>query len=512
MHLWAVMSPAARVNSDEALTGLQAYNVLQGHFAPVVAGNDYGGALESYLTAPLLLVTSGTVALKTVPIVLSFVAGLVLAWAAAPLLGRRVALVVGAVSWVSSGAAVVLWSISYMGYASGAIALVGAIGCAVRLMTRPDPGLAFGAGLGVGVALWGHPIFGVVAALACLPVLGGDLAAPLVDPRPPSAGGSSAHSPGCSTSTATAHPASPSRTAPRRTSERVRIILAELLPSGFGLRSPNGAWLEPFAVTGVVAAVLIVGALVGLVVLTFRVGRAALPFTVAGLGAVPALAAFQALSFSADGRYAVAFMPTLLVGLFGWTRLGRGWERPPHRPRGRGSGGLGPAGLRAIALPVRRLDVGGPQRRRRAGGRRAPAAGHHRGSGRVLDRLRPRLLRQGTARLVAGRRATAARRRRLGPQATSASHVAQVYDARRRRERLRHPPAAQGGLHAPPGRPLGDLGPRRPEPTLPPVGSVQTWRVGRAPWRTRPTRSESWYRPHSPARRTPRTGAHFGPE
>src|SRR6476469_6567723 len=65
MHLWAVMSPAARVNSDEALTGLQAYNVLQGRFAPVVEGNDYGGALESYLTAPLLLVTSGTVALKT---------------------------------------------------------------------------------------------------------------------------------------------------------------------------------------------------------------------------------------------------------------------------------------------------------------------------------------------------------------------------------------------------------------------------------------------------------------
>jgi hypothetical protein len=58
LHLWAVMSPAARVNSDEALTGLQAYNVLQGRFAPMVEGNDYGGALESYLTAPLLLVSA----------------------------------------------------------------------------------------------------------------------------------------------------------------------------------------------------------------------------------------------------------------------------------------------------------------------------------------------------------------------------------------------------------------------------------------------------------------------
>ena len=328
MHLWAVMSPAARVNSDEALTGLQAYNVLQGRFAPVVEGNDYGGALESYLTAPLLLVTSGTVALKTVPIVLSFVAGLVLAWAAVPLLGRRVALVVGAVSWVSSGAAVVLWSISYMGYASGAIALVGAIGCAVRLMTRPDPGLAFGAGLGVGVALWGHPIFGVVAALACLPVLGVIWRRPL-SILTAAAGGLLGALPWLLYLYGHGAPRIAQSDRPATYLERVQIILAELLPSGFGLRSPNGAWLEPFAVTSVVAAVLIVGALVGLVVLTVRVGRAALPFTVAGLGAVPALAAFQALSFSADGRYAVAFMPTLLVGLFGWTRLRWGWERPP---------------------------------------------------------------------------------------------------------------------------------------------------------------------------------------
>ena len=328
LHLWAVMSPAARVNSDEAITGLQAYNVLQGHFAPLVEGNDYGGALESYLTAPLLLVTSGTVALKTVPIVLSFVAGLVLAWASLPLLGRRVTLVVGAVSWVSSGAAVVLWSISYMGYASGAIAMVVALGCAVRLMTRPYPGLAFGAGLGSGVALWGHPIFGVVAALACLPVLG------VIWRRPLSiltamVGGVIGAFPWLLYLYQHGAPRIAQSDRPATYLERVKIILIELLPSGFGLRSPGGEWLAPFAVTRVVAAVLIVGALVGLVVLAFRAGRTALPFTVAGLAAVLALAVFQALSYSADGRYAVAFMPTLLVGLFGWTRLARGWERPP---------------------------------------------------------------------------------------------------------------------------------------------------------------------------------------
>ncbi len=331
LHLWAVMSPAARVNSDEALTGLQAYNILHGHFAPLVEGNDYGGALESYLTAPLLLVTSGTVALKIVPIVLSFVAGLALAWAAAPLLGRRVALVVGAVSWVSSGAAVALWSISYMGYASGAVAMVMAIGCAVRLMNLPHPGLAFGAGLAAGVALWGHPIFGVVATLACVPVVG------VIWRRPLSiltalVGGVLGALPWLVHLYRHGAPRIGQSDRPATYPERVQIILTELLPSGFGLRSPSGAWLEPSPVIGVIAGVLIVAALVGLAVLPFRTGRAALPFTVAGVGAIPALAAFQALSYSADGRYAVAFLPTLLVGLFGWTRLRPSWQRPPLLP------------------------------------------------------------------------------------------------------------------------------------------------------------------------------------
>ena len=327
LHVWAVMSPAAPVNADEAMTGLQAYNVLQGHFSPIVEGNDYGGALESYLLAPLLLGTGGTAAIKLVPILLSFGAGLALAWACAPLLGRRVALVVCGVSWVSSGAAVVLWSRNYLGYASGAIAMIVALGFAVRLMTRPTPSLSFGAGLAGGLALWGHPIYGVVAMLGCLPVLavrrhwtvllsvvGGALlgVCPWLVylsrhgvPRVPT------------NDLVTTYP------------DRLRILVTELLPSGFGLRSPTGEWLEPFGLTLTIAVVLIVGALAGLVLLPRWAGGAALPFTVAGLCAVPVLALFQALAFSTDGRYAGAFMPTLLVGLFGWTRVRRAVAQPP---------------------------------------------------------------------------------------------------------------------------------------------------------------------------------------
>jgi hypothetical protein len=327
LHVWAVMSPAAPVNADEAMTGLQAYNVLKGDFSPIVEGNDYGGALESYLLAPLLLATGGTVAIKLVPILLSFGAGVGLAWACAPLLGRRVAFVVCGVSWVSSGAAVVLWSLNYLGYASGATAMIVALGFAVRLTTRPARWLAFGAGLAAGLALWGHPIYGVVAALGCIPVFAVRRRWTAV--LPAVVGALLGGSPWLVYLVRHGLPRVPTNDQVTTYPQTLRILVTELLPSGFGLRSPTGVWLEPFALTVTIAVVLIVGALAGLILLPRWAGAAALPFTIAGVGAVPVLGLFQALAFSADGRYASAFMPTLLVGLFGWTRLRRSAAHPP---------------------------------------------------------------------------------------------------------------------------------------------------------------------------------------
>jgi hypothetical protein len=327
LHLWAVMSAAAAVNADEAMTGLQAYNVLDGHLAPIVEGNDYGGALESYLMAPALLVTSGTIALKVVPILLSFVFGFAMMWACSPLLGQRVALVVGAVSWASSGASVVLWSLDYMGYGSGAIAMVVALGCAVRAANRPGPALAFAAGLSGGLALWGHPIFGIAAALGCLSVFGARLRLLLYL----AVGAFIGASPWLLYLGSRGMPRIPVYSRAATYPERVQILLTELLPSGFGLRSPNGAWLEPLVLTVPIATLLILGALAGLAMLPRWSGPAALPFTIAGLGAIPVLAAFQPLAFSTDGRYTVVFMPMLIVGLFGWSRASR---HASHLPLG----------------------------------------------------------------------------------------------------------------------------------------------------------------------------------
>ena len=436
MHLWAVMSPAARVNSDEALTGLQAYNVLHGSLRPRGAGKRLRrrSRVVPHRTpaarherhrrpqdrADRALVRRG--------------AGARLGLRPAPRPPRRAGRRSGELGQLRSGRGALVDQLhglcKWRDRAGGGHRLCGATHDAA------GSGLAFGAGLGVGVALWGHPIFGVVAALGCLPVLGVIWRRPL-SILTAAAGGFLGALPWLLLPLrARRTPRRPVATAPRRTWSGCRSSSRSCCPAASGSgrptargssRSPSRAWSPPSSSSA---------PLVGLVVLTFRVGRAALPFTVAGLGAVPALAAFQALSFSADGRYAV-----------------RLHTDPPRRACSAGPGSVGAGnarrmalaaavpvvwgllGLRAIAVRVRRLDLGGPQRDAEQAVVDAPAARHHRGSWRVLDRLRPRLLRQGTARLVAGRRAPAARRRRSGPgQPAEPSHVAQVYDARRGRE------------------------------------------------------------------------------
>jgi hypothetical protein len=326
LHVWAVMSPVAVVNADEAMTGLQAYNVLQGHVALVVEGNGYGGALESYLTTPILLVTSGTVALKAVPVFLSFVFGFAMAWASTPLLGRRVAVIACAVTWISSGASVSLWSHNYLGYASGAIALVMSLGCAVRAVRTWSPAVVFGAGFSAGFALWGHPVFGLLAGLGCLSILvrrRGLLYAGL--------GAVTGALPWLIYLGGHEFPPVPVLVRSTTYLERVQILVTELLPSGFGLRTVSGHWVEPFFLTAAAAALLIVVALAGLVMLPRWAGPEALPFTISGIGAFPVLAIFQAMSFSTDGRYSVAFLPMLLVGLFGWSRAGSATAQPRLR-------------------------------------------------------------------------------------------------------------------------------------------------------------------------------------
>jgi len=73
IRAWVVRSPLLAMNSDEALTGLQTWEVLDGRFRLIVAGNDYGATTETYLFAPILAIWSGVWPLRVMSVLLSAV-------------------------------------------------------------------------------------------------------------------------------------------------------------------------------------------------------------------------------------------------------------------------------------------------------------------------------------------------------------------------------------------------------------------------------------------------------
>ena len=103
--------------------------------------------------------------------------------------------------------------------------------------------------------------------------------------------------------------------------ERLLRFFTELLPRALGLRAPDGTWLSPDVLAVGGAVLLIVGSLSGLVLLVLRAGVPGLPILVAGVLAFPCLAIFSPLGFVADGRYALPFLPQLLIGLGAWFLL-----------------------------------------------------------------------------------------------------------------------------------------------------------------------------------------------
>ena len=280
---------------------------------------------------------------------------------------------------------------------------------------------------------------------------------------------------------------------------RVRIILTELLPSGFGLRAPNGLWLEPVTVTGVVAGGAHRGRPRGPRGAAARMRRSALPFTVAGLGAVPALAVVP-------GPVLQRRRPLCgRVHAGAARRAVRLDPRPPGLgpatapPRGRRPGGLGPARVRAVAAPLGRLDLEDPNTSAERAvvdlqQRRITAVDGDYWTVYVLD-------------YYAGGSST------LGP--TSSSGYRTTWRGPRRRRPTTWPrpttPAPSRRVPPPcrgPRRTTGSSRPAAGSSGSPPPdrrSTGQTWRVGRAPCRTRPTRSDSWYRPRA------RPGGRRGP-
>lgn len=324
IRAWLMHTSLVTLNADEGVTGLQAYEVLRGNFRLIVAGNDYGSTTETYLIAPLLLLLSGVWPVRIVPIALSVLAGYALYRLARPILGRVPAAALALVGWTTSGAITILFLRPYMGYTSGFIALIAALALACHAM-RTEVRLARTAGyagFAAGFAIWSHPIFGTVALLA--------LIAPTLYRRralrrwwlPLTAGGVLGVSPWLLYIAQNGLPESARPVVDTTYPERIVRFLTELLPRAFGLCDElAGDWVGPDPVAIGVAGLLIIGSIVGMVLLVIRKGRQALPILVAGVLAFPVLALYSPLGSVADGRYALPFLPELLMGLGAWLLL-----------------------------------------------------------------------------------------------------------------------------------------------------------------------------------------------
>jgi hypothetical protein len=333
IRVWLMRTSLVPLNADEGVTGLHAYEVLRGNFRLIVAGNDYGSTTETYLIAPFLAFWSGVWPLRIVPAALSAVAGYALYRLARPIFSSVPAAALALIGWTTSGAVAILFLRPYMGYTTGFIALITALALACHAM-RTEQRLARTAGFAgfaAGFAIWSHPIFGTVALLS--------LIAPTLYRRralrrwwlPLAAGGVLGVSPWLLFMAQNGLPESAKPVVVTTYPERLTRFVIELLPRAFGLRSElGGEWVGPDAVAVGVAALLIVGSMVGMVVLVIRKGPQALPILVAGVLAFPVLAMYAPLGSIADGRYALPFLPELLMGLGAWLLLIP--ERIRHSP------------------------------------------------------------------------------------------------------------------------------------------------------------------------------------
>lgn len=323
IRVWVMHTSLLSLNSDEGITGLQAFEVLSGRFRLVVAGNEYGATTESYLMAPILTFWTGVWPLRVMATALSGLAAYALYRLGRPIFGRPIAATLALVGWTTSGAIVMLWSRAYMGYPTGFIAQVVALSLACYAIRTPEKlaRTAVLAGIATGFAIWSHPMFGMVALLALIAPACYRWRHVLTWWLPLAAGGVVGVSPWLLFIRENGWPHSALATVQTTYSQRVENFFTELLPRLFGLRAPNGDYWAPSWLAITVAAVLIIGALAGLVLLVVRKGPTTLPILVAGVLAYPFLAVFRPLGFVSDGRYALPLLPMVLMGLGAWLLL-----------------------------------------------------------------------------------------------------------------------------------------------------------------------------------------------
>jgi hypothetical protein len=147
------------LNGDEAVVGLMARSITQGHFSTFYWGQQYGGVEPYVAAAAYEMFGQSPMVLNVVASVLSVLAAVLSALVVWEMCGRRaVAIAVGALVWVLPYAA--LWnSVHELGFRQAALCLGLAFAwCALRLRRRPGSlAWSVATGLCLGFGWWASP-------------------------------------------------------------------------------------------------------------------------------------------------------------------------------------------------------------------------------------------------------------------------------------------------------------------------------------------------------------------
>lgn len=321
-RLWILTGPLGRANSDDAVVGLMARGVLDGHLAVYYWDQGYGGSQEALLTALMFAVAgTSTVALKAVPIALYAAAAVVVWRIGLRAVGEPAARVAGALAWAYP-AWLVVWSTRAGAfYAFTTVCGLTVVLAALRLVDRPAArdAVVLGAATGLGYwasphvfffalpavawALWRRPDLVRLAWVAVAAALVGALPSLLdsvVHGRLPSTGAGSPFA---------------------GYGARLRVFL-EGLPHVVGLRTPwEPRWLVPGGevVGPVLTVVAVAGAVAALVLAVTREQRRGAEPVLAAVLLYPLLFALSPVAIDPGfARYFSYAVPLLAIGAGWW--------------------------------------------------------------------------------------------------------------------------------------------------------------------------------------------------
>jgi len=155
MRIWAYRSMAGTPNADEAIVGLMVRHALHGELTTFYWEQEYGGSQEALLTVPVFAVLgSSWLALRSVPIILSGVAALLVWRVGRRTIGEPAATVAGLVFWLWPGFNIYILTHQQGFYASNVVYCALLLLLALRAVERPDH-LRLGLfGLVLGLAFW----------------------------------------------------------------------------------------------------------------------------------------------------------------------------------------------------------------------------------------------------------------------------------------------------------------------------------------------------------------------